>query len=92
MREVAELIAAKLAEQGWGRASFDFRLAAEGLIVVHIERSVLAVTAPGSRSPLRGLGADDAERPAGDVLAEIPWEGLPPDPDVATAEEILSLL
>ena len=46
MRDVSELIAATLARQGWGRPTFDFSAAREGLLVVELARSALAEAAP----------------------------------------------
>jgi hypothetical protein len=40
----------------------------------------------------RGLSVDVAERLAGDVLSELPWEGLPLDPDELSAAEFLESL
>jgi photoactive yellow protein len=57
MREVAELLSEHFARQGWGRARFDFGAAREGVIVVEIERSALAESAPQSRLAV-GASAD----------------------------------
>jgi photoactive yellow protein len=46
MREAAQLVAAYLADRGWGAPSFDFALTTEGLLVVHVDRSALAEAAP----------------------------------------------
>ena len=46
MREAATLVAGYLGERGWGALQFDFEHAAEGVIVVDIERSALAEAAP----------------------------------------------
>ena len=46
MREVARLVSAYFAERGWGLITFDFAPAAEGVLVVTLERSALAEAAP----------------------------------------------
>ncbi len=49
MRTLADALAAHLSAQGWGTARFDFALAAEGLIVIDVQRSALAESAPRTR-------------------------------------------
>ena len=40
----------------------------------------------------RGAPAEALERPAGDFLDAVPWEGQAPDPDVLDAESFLAWL
>jgi len=55
MTELATLLSRRLAEQGWGQASFDFVAIQEGVLVIEVVRSVLAEAAPRVRR-----GAQDA--------------------------------
>lgn len=57
MREVARLVSTYLAERGWGSTSFDFTLTTEGLLVIELERSALAESAP--RPPRTGSAQND---------------------------------
>jgi hypothetical protein len=43
------------------------------------------------RAALRGCSLESAQRPAGEVLASIPWEGAA-DPKTMSAERFLSSL
>lgn len=47
MRDVTDLIAGAIAGQGWGRPTFDFAAAREGLLFIEVARSALAEAAPG---------------------------------------------
>jgi len=47
MRDVTDLVAESIAGQGWGRPTFDFAAAREGLLIIEVARSVLAEAAPG---------------------------------------------
>jgi photoactive yellow protein len=49
MAELATMLSRRLAEQGWGRATFDFEAIREGVLVVEVVRSVLAEAAPRVR-------------------------------------------
>ena len=49
MSEFAALLSRRLAQQGWGRAAFDFAAMREGVLLVEMIRSVLAEAAPRSR-------------------------------------------
>jgi photoactive yellow protein len=50
MSEAARLVGADFADRGWGSLVFDFGAVAEGMLVVEIERSALAESAPGPLS------------------------------------------
>jgi hypothetical protein len=43
-------------------------------------------------APLRGLSAKEADEGAARVLARVPWDGLPADPDTLSARDFLALL
>jgi photoactive yellow protein len=49
MTEFAALLSRRLAQQGWGKAGFDFAAMREGVLIVEMIRSVLAEAAPRSR-------------------------------------------
>ncbi len=59
MTEFATLVSRRLAQQGMGRASFDFAAIREGVLVIEVARSVLAEAAPrgrrGEHDPLSDL-------------------------------------
>jgi len=59
MTEFAALLSRRLAQQGMGRASFDFAAIREGVLVIEVVRSVLAEAAPrgraGEHDPLSDL-------------------------------------
>ncbi|MFO0760718.1 MAG: hypothetical protein U0359_29840 [Byssovorax sp.] len=40
----------------------------------------------------RGARDEDLDRPAGALLASIPWEGLAPDPDALSPQAFLAWL
>jgi photoactive yellow protein len=46
MSQAARRIADYLESRGWGRVGFDFAAVTEGVLVVHVERSVIAESAP----------------------------------------------
>jgi photoactive yellow protein len=48
MQELASLVAAAIGDRGWGRPSFHFEHANEGIVVIAVERSALAEAAPKS--------------------------------------------
>lgn len=50
MTEVATLLSRRLAQQGMGRASFDFAAIREGVLVIEVARSVLAEAVPRRRA------------------------------------------
>ena len=50
MTEFATLLSRRIAQQGMGRASFDFAAIREGVLVIEVVRSVLAEAAPRGRS------------------------------------------
>ncbi|MCE9578655.1 MAG: 4-vinyl reductase [Deltaproteobacteria bacterium] len=49
MTELATMLSRRLAEQGWGKATFDFEAIREGVLVIEVARSVLAEAAPRVR-------------------------------------------
>jgi predicted hydrocarbon binding protein len=59
MTEFATLLSRRLAQQGLGRASFDFAAIRDGVLVIEVARSVLAEAAPrgriGEHDPLADL-------------------------------------
>lgn len=55
------------------------------------ERSERAAS-PDDRAVTRGADAKTLERPAGELLASIPWEGLAPNPDTLDAPTFLAWL
>lgn len=46
MQELATLVSTTIADRGWGRPSFHFEHAKEGLVLIFVERSALAEAAP----------------------------------------------
>jgi len=58
MTEFATLLSRRLAQQGMGRASFDFAAIREGVLVIEVARSVLAEAAPRGRAAERDPLAD----------------------------------
>jgi photoactive yellow protein len=50
MREVANRVTDYLSKRGWGSLAFDFSTTPEGLIVLTLDRSVLAESAPARRT------------------------------------------
>lgn len=51
MQELATLVATVIAERGWGRPSFHFEHAQEGIVLIQVERSALAEAAPKAHLP-----------------------------------------
>lgn len=49
MSELASMLSRRLAEQGWGKATFDFAAIREGVLLVEVARSVLAEASPRAR-------------------------------------------
>ena len=49
MTELAAILVRRLAQEGWGKAAFDFAAMREGILLVEVVRSILAEAAPRSR-------------------------------------------
>ncbi len=49
MAEFAAIFSRRLAQEGWGKATFDFAAMREGVLLVEVVRSILAEAAPRSR-------------------------------------------
>jgi photoactive yellow protein len=52
MSELASMLSRRLAEQGWGKAVFDFAAIREGVLIIEVARSILAEASPQRRSTL----------------------------------------
>jgi photoactive yellow protein len=58
MSELASLLSRRLADQGWGKAVFDFAAIREGVLIIEVARSILAEAAPRARRGTVGPQAD----------------------------------
>jgi photoactive yellow protein len=58
MSELAALVSHRLADQGWGKAVFDFAAIREGVLIVEVVRSILAEASPQARRSTLAPRAD----------------------------------